>query len=181
MSSHSEHARWNLCRNPFTRSRWAVPLLLLLASPMSRGLAVGGTMLMGTGCAELTTEDCEFARAECIEACAPDDAYCRAVCESDADVCFEEAYRAEERHAERVEAVSDATAACLTIAVCTLETIGDSHQGDGDGDGDGDEWSEPEPEESPQPGPDDWGEDWGEQTADDELPLTQLTDLPEED
>jgi hypothetical protein len=177
MSSHSDHARPNLCRNPFTRSRWSIPLLLLLASPLTRGLAVSGTLMFGTGCAELTYEDCEQWQAECMEACAPDDSTCRAVCEFDAEACFEDAYLAEQRHAERVDAISEAAVACFAVAMCTLDSI-DESTSEGDGE---DEWSDPEPEPEPDPN-DDWGEDWGEQNPDQELELgaVSLTDLPEE-
>lgn len=165
-----------LCRNRLTRSPWALPLLLLIASPLTRGLAIGGTLVFGTGCAEITEKDCDQWQAECIEVCAPDDGACQIACYDEHDVCIEEAYLAKERNADRVEAIADASAACLAVAVCTLESLDDI---EGDGDGDGDEWTEPEPEGDPN---DDWGEDWGEQSPDETLELAspaQLTDLPE--
>jgi hypothetical protein len=173
MSSHSDHARPNLCRNPFTRSPWTWPLLLLIASPLSRALMVGGTMAFGTGCSEPSLDDCDQWRTECIEVCAPDDAECRITCESDHEVCIEDAYLAAERHAERAEAVADASVACFAVAMCTLESIGDPDNED-------DEWPEPEPEPEPN---DDWGQDWGEQDPSEELELAnpaELPDLPEE-
>lgn len=174
MSSHSDHARPNLCRNPLTRSPWAWPLLLLIASPLTRGLAVGGTLVFGTGCAEPTTDDCDQWRTECIEACASDDGACQLLCAEEHDVCIEEAYWAEERQAERADAIADASLACLAVAVCTLESIGDPDSED-------DEWPEPEPEPAPE---DDWGEDWGEQSPSEALELTSpadWTDLPDDD
>ncbi len=177
MSSHSEHARWNLCRNPFTRSRWSIPLVLLLASPLSRSLAVGGTLMFGTGCSEPTYEECDRALIECREACAPEDYSCRVECEAEADFCYEEAYYADERRAERADAIAEASVACVTVLACTLDSI-DESTSEGEGDGD-DEWSEPEPEPDPN---DDWGEDWGEQNPTDELELgaAPLPDLPED-
>jgi hypothetical protein len=174
MSSHSDHARPNLCRNRLTRSPWTWPVLLLIATPLSRALALG-TLMFGTGCSEPTYDDCDQWRSECIEVCAPDDAECLVDCESEHELCIEEAYRAEERHAERVEAVSDASVACLTVALCTLETLGDPDSED-------DEWPEPEPEPEPEPN-DDWGQDWGEQTPSEELELStpeEWPDLPHE-
>jgi hypothetical protein len=174
MSSHSDHARPNLCRNPLTRSPWAVPLLLLFASPLTRSLAIGGTMMFGTGCAEPTVDDCDQWQAECLELCRSDDAACQLACYEERDVCIEEAAAAEDRHAERVDAIADAGVACLAVAVCTLESLDD-----GDGEGDGDDGSEPEPEPS-----DDWGEDWGEQTPSEALELSssvELSDLPEDE
>jgi hypothetical protein len=176
MSSHSDHARLNLCRNRLTRSPWAWPLLLLIASPLSRSLAVGGTLLFGTGCSEPSYDDCEQWRTECIDVCAPDDAECLVTCETDYDLCIEEAYLAQERHAERVDAIADASVACFAVALCTLESLGDPDSEDED------DWSQPEPEPEPVPN-DDWGEDWGEQTPSEELevfPPEQWTDLPEE-
>lgn len=175
MSSHSDHARWNLCRNPLTRSPWAWPLLLLFASPLTQGLAVGGTLVFGTGCAETTVDDCDQWQAECLDVCASDDGPCQLLCYADHDVCVEDAYHAEERAAERADAIADAGVACLAVTVCTLESLDD-----GEGDGDGDDWSQPEPEPDPT---DDWGEDWGEQSPGEQLELVspaQWTDLPEE-
>jgi hypothetical protein len=173
MPSHSDHDRPSLCRNPLTRSPWAWPLLLLIASPLTRGLAVGGTLMFGTGCSEPTYDDCEQWQTDCLEVCMPDDAGCPLACESDHDVCIEEADAAKERHEDRVDAIGEASEACLAVAVCTLETLGD-----GDGHSDDDELPVPEPDDS-----DDWGEDWGEQSPGEELEITQTqwTDLPEED
>jgi hypothetical protein len=174
MSSHSDHARPNLCRNRITRSPWALPLLLLIASPLTRGLAIGGTLVFGTGCAEPTLDDCDQWLTECLEVCAADDGVCQIACYDEQDVCIEEAQLAKERNAERVEAVADATAACLAIAVCTLDALEE-----GEGEGDEDDGPEPEPEGDA----DDWGEDWGEQSPSEDLELAsqaQWTDLPEE-
>jgi len=185
MSSHSDHDRWNLCRNSFTRSRWSIPLLLLFASPLTKGLAVSGTLMVGTGCAEPSYDECEQWRTECLRECSPADSACQQVCEADADACFEDAYAAQERRAETADDIADAAVACFAVAMCTLDAL-DESEGDGDGDGDDSEWPEdpvpaPDPEPTDNP-PGDWGEDWGELTPDDELELSpeQLTDLPEE-
>jgi hypothetical protein len=138
---------------------------------MSRALAVGGTLAFGTGCAEVTHDDCEQWRTECLETCRPDDADCRAVCEIDYEVCGEEAYYAEERHAERVDAIADASVACLAVAICTLESIGDSESED-------DQYPTPEPEPEPSSN-DDWGEDWGEQSPSEELELFNPAEYPD--
>jgi hypothetical protein len=183
MSSHSNHARPNLCRNPLTRSPWVWPLLLLIASPLTRSLAVGGTLVFGTGCAEPTVDECGQWLNECVRACASDDGKCQLACYEENDVCIEEAYYAAERNAERVDAIADASVACLAVAACTLESLGED-EGDGEGEGEGGEW--PEPSSEPEPdSSDDWGEDWGEQNPIEELELSnspaQHTDLPEEE
>lgn len=180
MSSHSNHARPNLCRNPLTRSPWVLPLLLLIASPVTKGLAVGGTLVFGTGCAEPTVDECGQWLNECVRACASDDGPCQLLCYEEHDVCVEEAYYAEERTAERVDAIADASMACLAVAACTFESLSeDEGGGEEEGEGDGDEWpvpdAEPEPDSS-----DDWGEDWGEQNPSEELALSSPADLPEE-
>lgn len=187
MSSHSDHARWNLCRNSFTRSRWSIPLLLLFASPLTRGLAVSGTLMVGTGCAEPTYDECDQWLSECLETCAPDDVICQGLCEADAEACYEDAYEAKERRAQAADDIADATVACFAVAMCTLDALDEGEsEGDGDGDGDDSEWPDdpvPAPDPEPTDDPtDDWGEDWGELDPDDELELTpmQLTDLPEE-
>jgi hypothetical protein len=175
MSSHSDHARPNLCRNRLTRSPWALPLVLLIASPLTRSLAIGGTLVFGTGCSEPTVDDCDQWLSECLEVCASDDGPCQIACYEEQDVCLEEAYLAEERHAERVDAIAEASVACLAITVCTLESLDEQ-----DGDGDGDEGTVPEPEPDEN---DDWGEDWGEQSPSEELELASpehVPDLPEE-
>jgi hypothetical protein len=172
MSSHSNHARPNLCRNQLTRSPWAWPLLLLIASPLSRGLAVGGTLMLGTGCTDVY--DCDQWRTECRETCAPDDVECLIACEDEYDLCVEEVYLAAERRAERADAIADASVACFAVAMCTLESIGDEDEGS---------TYDPEPEPQPEPDPnDDWGEDWGEQNPAEELEVftpTEFPDLPE--
>jgi hypothetical protein len=133
-----------------------VPLLLLIASPLTRGLAITGTLAFGTGCNERapSIQECSQWQIECVDACGSDDFEgCLWACEADHEACLDEAYYADDRRAESAEALADAGIACLAITACTLESLVD---GDGDGDdGDGDDWSEPEP--------DDWGEDWGEQ------------------
>jgi hypothetical protein len=131
--------------------------------------------MLGTGCAEPTVEDCDQRQTECLAACPTDDGACLLQCYEERDVCIEEAYLAEERNAERVDAIADASVACLAVAVCTLDSLEDD-----EGDGDGDDWPEPEPEPTPN---DDWGEDWGEQTPSEELELVspaEWTDLPDE-
>jgi hypothetical protein len=163
MSSHADPARPNPCRNPFTRSPWTWPLLLLIVSPLSRALAVGGTMAFGTGCAEPTYDDCDQWQTECLEICAPDDAQCRDDCELDHDGCIEEADLAKQRQAERVDAISEASRACFAVAICTLESVGNPHSED-------DESPTPEPEPEP-----DSTDDSGEQS-----PSAEVSDLPEE-
>jgi hypothetical protein len=175
MSSHSDHARFNLCRNPLTRSPWALPLVLLFASPLTRSFAIGGTLVFGTGCSEPTIDDCDQWQTECLEVCALNDVACQRLCYDEHETCVEEAYLAEERNAERVDAIADASVACLAVAVCTLDSLDEQ-----DGDGDGDDWSEPEPEPDSN---DDWGEEWGEQGPSEALELVSpagYTDLPEE-
>lgn len=177
MSSHSDHARPNLCRNRLTRSSWAWPLLLLFASPLTRGLAVGGTLVFGTGCTEPTVDDCDQWQSEYLEVCASDDGPCQLLCFDEHDACVVEAQLAKQRRAQRADDIADATVACLAIAVCTLEALDEQ-----DGDGDADEGPDPEPLPEPDPN-DDWGEDWGEQTRSEELDLVgsaQTTDLPQQ-
>jgi hypothetical protein len=176
MSSHSDHDHPSLCRNPFTRSPWALPLLLLIASPVSRVVAVGGTLTFGTGCAEPHYEDCDQFLSECLETCVPNDAECLAVCELDHRGCMEAAYEAEVERGNEADAIADAALACVAVAACTLESIGDSHEEDDN------EYPEPEPVPEPNSN-DDWGEDWGEQNPSDELELVnpaEYSDLPEE-
>jgi hypothetical protein len=171
MPSPLSHAPRSLCRNRLTRSPWAIPLLLLITSPLTRGLAITGTLAFGTGCSEPapTIEACTQWQIECVDTCGIDNfEACLWACEDDHAACLDDAYYESERRAETAEGLADAGVACLAVTACTLESLGD---GDGDGDdGDGDDWSEPEPE------PDDWGEDWGEQVPADPSELQAVED-----
>lgn len=176
MSSQTNNDRPTWCRNRLTRASWALPLLLLIASPVTRALAVGGTLMLGTGCAQTTPDDCEQWRSECLDACDPNDGLCMVACEQEFDECLDIAAQDAETRASNAEAAAEVGMACVAALACTLDAIGDS-SGDGDGDGDDSDY--------PVPASDDYGDDWGEQQPEDTQGLaapedwTDLTDLPD--
>ncbi|KIG17999.1 hypothetical protein DB30_02214 [Enhygromyxa salina] len=148
-----------------------MPILLLFASPLTRALAISGTLAFGTGCGEAPSQDeCTQWHAECVETCSSDSFEgCLWTCEAEYDDCLDEAEQASVRRAESAAAVAEVGVACLAVTLCSLESLGDE-----DGDGDGDDWSDPEPES------DDWGQDWGEQSPLDEAEIAspELSDPP---
>ena len=165
MSSQTNHSPSTWCRNRFTRSSWALPLMLLIASPVTRTLAVTGTLVFGTGCNGPTFDDCEQEYEECIALCDENDDECRDDCGQDYDECVDAVYEAAENREAAADAAAEAGMACVAMLACTLEAVGD---GDGDGD---DGWDEPAPSD------DDWGDDWGELEPDDDRELAPLPDL----
>jgi hypothetical protein len=151
-------------------------LLLLIASPVTRALAVGGTLWVGTGCSQTTPEDCEQERTECLSYCDKTDGKCLVACEQDFDYCLDVAVQDSEDRAAQAETAAEVGMACVAMLACTIDAIGD---GDGDGDGDDSDYEIPEA--------DDYGDDWGALDPDDDdqsvatpEPWTDLPDLPED-
>ena len=153
MPSDRCHARASWCRNRITRSPWAIPLILVFASPLAQGLAVSGTLVLGSGCTAPSYDECDQSRDECVELCPLDDYACIPACYDEHAECLDEADAAADRRAEAADVAAEIAVACA-VAACTFSD---------EDDGDSDDGYDPEPA----PEPDDWGEDWGEQVGED--------------
>lgn len=175
MSSTIEPKRPTLCRNQLTRSPWTVVSMLLLASPLTRSLALGGTLALGTGCEAPTQDECEQWYEECVLACEGEDrGPCLSQCRVEREQCYEDIARAAEQREIAVDVVSTLAMSCGSISC------------DSDDDDDWDDPApapEPDPAPPPPPSPDDWGEDWGELEPDDEPSIDDpaWSDIPHDE
>lgn len=170
MPSQTHNDRRTRRRIPITRRTWFFPMLLLSASWISRGVAVGSLVVVSACESGPTLEDCDMDYEECRDGClsAYAEPSCMDRCRDTHRVCTDDAYAALDRAEANAEAAADFAIACGAVLACTAEAVDDSSDPDEGDDG----WDEPAPSD------DDWGEDWGERQGGDASDDLAPLDLP---